>query len=73
MLALAITGCASTDDQIAKSGNGYRCEKVKVTGSNIPKKICTTQAQRDEIERRSKEMLENRASRTAPNIGPGGN
>ena len=65
-----ITGCASTNDKtdIAKEGDGYRCEKVYVTGSSVPKKRCTTRAQRKEFERRAKELLREHRANTIPNI-----
>ncbi len=48
-----LSACSSTeeianndvDDNSAK-GEGYRCEKMSVLGTSIPRKICTTAAQR---------------------------
>ncbi|WDE05926.1 hypothetical protein SG34_003065 [Thalassomonas viridans] len=59
VFALVLTGCASngSDGNTAKNDDGYRCEKVYTISSNIPKKICNTRAQREEIEKQSKEGL----------------
>lgn len=56
--SIVLTGCNMSDDdtsKLAKESNGYKCEQVRVLGSMIPKKVCSTAAQRKEAELRSKE------------------
>ncbi|NQZ81138.1 MAG: hypothetical protein HRT52_09005 [Colwellia sp.] len=65
ILVIVAAGCSSnqTPDQIAKAETGknakesvgYQCEKVYPMGSSIPKKLCTTRAQRKTIEKQSKD------------------
>lgn len=46
--------------QAANSNNhgaGYRCQVITVTGSHLPKKVCTTAAQRKAREQASQEMV----------------
>lgn len=66
IITLAIAGCASSSskDQVAgvepenkKSSIGYECEKIYPLGSSIPKKICSTAAQRKEIDKATKEAV----------------
>jgi len=58
-VALAVTGCASTSVETAQvEGNGYKCERVIAAGSYIPRKLCSTAAQRKEKERLAKEFVE---------------
>ncbi|WP_076413379.1 hypothetical protein [Shewanella sp. UCD-KL12] len=51
-----LVGCSSgvtnSEEEVtsAKTGSqndGYRCDKVRVTGSRLPSKRCTTRAQRE--------------------------
>lgn len=63
MLACVLAGCSSNgndDQKVAKKDIGYQCEKVRVTGTLIPKTICTTIAQRQKMEENGKEGLRNR-------------
>jgi len=54
---IGFAGCSATsDDRVAKN-DGYKCEQVKTLGSSIPRKICSTKAQRDEHRELSKEAL----------------
>lgn len=62
LLATAtLVGCASSDSNLtdeelqlaeqrkeALGKAGYRCDTVKVTGSNLPSKRCTTRKQREQ-------------------------
>lgn len=42
----------------AKKLTGYQCRKVKMTGSRLPQKVCSTSAQRDAAKREAKKLLE---------------
>ena len=56
--SVILTGCNMSDDEagkVAKETNGYKCDQQRVLGSMIPKKVCSTAAQRKEAEQRSKE------------------
>lgn len=57
LLILIVSGCSSTesDEQLAKTDNGLRCERVQVLGSSIPQKVCTTSAQRENAKKIAKE------------------
>jgi len=68
MLALVIAGCASTAETVAKNDKGWRCDKYKVTGSHIPKKVCTTAYQREQAKIATEEMMQRRGHRAAPNL-----
>lgn len=59
---LALVGCASNGDdtKVAKKNTGYACEKIKITGKLIPKTVCSTTAQREDMEEKGKEGLKNR-------------
>jgi hypothetical protein len=52
----------ATQEAIDKSG--YRCEKVFKTGSNIPKKRCTTSTQREAERTAARENLERNNHKT---------
>ncbi|GIU21034.1 MULTISPECIES: hypothetical protein [unclassified Shewanella] len=60
-----LSACGSTaenSDGVAtaetnKKSSDYRCEKVTVTGSRMPVRKCTTQAQRDRDEREAQRLL----------------
>lgn len=47
----------NTQTNTSAKNNGYRCEKVTVTGSRMPVRKCTTQAQRDRDEREAQRLL----------------
>jgi len=66
ILLLVISGCANTgtSEQLAKndttaSDEGYKCEKVHVLGSTIPKRLCSSSAERKALERKSKAEARN--------------
>jgi len=42
----------------AKKAIGYRCERVKKTGSKMKHKRCTTFAQREEERRKAKDFID---------------
>lgn len=61
---VVLSACGTTSDRVdgvesaAKANDkGYRCEKVTVTGSRMPVRKCTTQAQRDRDEREAQRLL----------------
>ncbi|MBE0367914.1 hypothetical protein PAUR_a1387 [Pseudoalteromonas aurantia 208] len=59
---VVLAGCNATDDEAdkqARNTNGYKCEQIRVLGSSIPKKVCSTREQRKEAEIRSKEATRN--------------
>lgn len=62
---VALSACAGTKEEKVeytaeqKQQVGYECEKVIITGSKMPKKVCTTAAKRLEIQRISQETLRN--------------
>jgi hypothetical protein len=62
LVGFSLIGCVSNNDatKLTKKNRGYECEKVRVTGKLIPKTICTTIAQRNEMEEKGKEGLKNR-------------
>jgi hypothetical protein len=57
-LSLALGGCATTTPESAQpttaapavAGNDVQCTNEKPTGSMLPVKVCTTKAQRGEID-----------------------
>ena len=62
VMVLCLGACSSTDEtQQAQAevdrSDGYRCEKVTVTGSRMPIRRCTTQAQREQERLEAEEML----------------
>lgn len=67
LIALTLTACASNDnnDLLAsndpdinrKNAEGYQCKKEKITGSNFPRKVCTTAAERKAREIKDQEEL----------------
>jgi len=72
-VSFMLTGCMSTDKShelvkgkkvdpqtlaAAKKAIGYRCERVKTTGSKMKHKRCTTFAQREEESRKAKEFID---------------
>ena len=63
ILILSTTACSTTSDQLASNDTdnndavGYRCDKAAVTGSSIPKDVCTTAAQREEEKQKRKQSL----------------
>ena len=78
MTVVALSACANTKEkksaltaeqkqQILKK-IGYKCEKVAITGSQMPRKRCTTEAQRAEIAKRDQDMLR-RATRGSSGTG----
>jgi hypothetical protein len=62
---VALSACAGTKNEKVeytaeqKQQAGYECEKVTITGSKMPRKMCTTAAKRLEIERKAQETLRN--------------
>lgn len=60
-----LSACGTTSDHVdgvesaakANDDKGYRCEKITVTGSRMPVRKCTTQAQRDRDEREAQRLL----------------
>ena len=72
-ITLSVLGCANKDvESISKSSelrdDGYICEKVIITGSKMPKKVCTTNSQRLASEKNAKAILR-RASRGSSGTG----
>ena len=73
LLVLSISACSNTSDQLASAESteaknnkiDYRCEKIAVLGSSIPKKVCSTAAQRSEAEKLTKKTAQQ--IRKAPN------
>ena len=60
MMALLTAACANnSNEKLSASNIGYECEKYYPIGSSIPKKLCTTKAQRDELEKESKKGARN--------------
>lgn len=64
VMVLCLGACSSTDEsQQAQAdverSDGYHCEKVTVTGSRMPIRRCTTQAQREQERLEAEEMLRN--------------
>ncbi|WP_076408097.1 hypothetical protein [Shewanella sp. UCD-KL12] len=71
-IILAVTGCSSVADEpmteeqrLLKEKNdkilaesGYRCKKVKQTGSSIPKRICNTRQQREDRKQDAQKMVD---------------
>lgn len=65
--ATSLVGCASNqptgDEQAqvaqAERTDGYRCTKEKRTGSRLPVRSCTTQAQRDQQKRDAETFVGN--------------
>jgi len=63
VFSFALVGCATNgndETQLAKKDSGYECEKVRVTGKLVPKKICTSTAQRKKMEEDGREGLKAR-------------
>jgi len=66
LLLLSISACSNTSDQLAgadsnnenKNKMDYRCEKIPVLGSSIPKKVCSTAAQRRAAEKLTQETAQ---------------
>lgn len=59
-IAMMVAGCAGTPDSAKADrahGKGYRCDVIKVTGSHLPTKRCTTTAQREKERKSAEEML----------------
>ncbi len=63
---MLLSACGATSDnadgvetvaETNKNSKDYRCEKVTVTGSRMPVRKCTTQAQRDRDEREAQRLL----------------
>lgn len=62
-IAAALSACSSTSKEndvieltaAQKEELGYECEKVKITGSKLPRKVCTTAAKRAEMKRQDQE------------------
>ncbi len=60
-----LSACGTTNDSVdgaestanTNKDKGYRCEKITVTGSRMPVRKCTTQAQRDRDEREAQRLL----------------
>lgn len=59
MIVLGVAGCSAVDKS-EQADSGYRCVNVKVTGSNLPRRECTTRAQREEREKQSQDWMKNR-------------
>jgi uncharacterized protein YcfL len=63
-----IVGCASNGDKQTAKGDGYRCDKYVPTGSAIPKRICTTKAQRKIMEENAKDVLKKARDNTVTDV-----
>ncbi len=76
VFVLVLFGCASTDEgeKIASNSDieaqrkavGYECRKEKITGSNYPRKVCTTAAQREQSERDGQDLLHGASRSNTP-------
>ncbi len=66
-------GCASTpeDGATAANTNDVICRNEHVVGSNMPRRICRTKAERDAIAQQTKEEITNRqrSEESAPDVG----
>ena len=62
---ILLSACGSTNNDVEGEtaavsnarDDGYRCEKITVTGSRLPVRKCSTQAQRDRDVREAQQML----------------
>jgi len=69
LTAVALSACTFTDstansnalsaqpDSVANA-NGLECVKIRRTGTRIPEKVCTTQAQRDAAAATGRDVLD---------------
>lgn len=81
VLLLAVSACSSTDEgqQLASNSDadaqrkaaGYECKKEKITGSNFPRKVCTTAAQRADSEQNGQDLLRGAGRSNSP-VTPAG-
>lgn len=76
----AVAGCSSVADesmtdeqrelkeknQKVLADSGYRCKRVRKTGSNIPVKICNTQQQRNDRQEDAKKMVDDIVNSAPP-------
>ncbi|TMP59706.1 hypothetical protein CWB96_08950 [Pseudoalteromonas citrea] len=63
---VVLAGCNATDneaDKQARNTIGFKCDQIRVLGSSIPKKVCSTREQRKHAEVISKEATKD-AQRT---------
>ncbi|QSX41834.1 hypothetical protein [Shewanella cyperi] len=71
LVSSLISGCsgtstAQTPEEAARAAEiqerlaqtGYKCESVRVTGSNMPKKRCTTRQQREDEEQSARDYVD---------------
>ncbi len=64
--AMMLGACSSTPvsneegSATAARDDGYRCDKVKNTGSRMPVRRCTTTAQREYEKREAESLMRNR-------------
>lgn len=54
---IAIAGCANKNANETAKNDGYRCEKITHAGTAIPKKICTSSKQREDMEEDAKKVV----------------
>lgn len=57
----------------AKDDDGYRCEKVAVTGTRMTQKYCTTRKQREEIARSAASGMNRMTVKNTQAGGPSAN
>ncbi|MCE9685126.1 hypothetical protein LZP73_02725 [Shewanella sp. AS16] len=72
LVLLGMVACSSTPEQQVNKADadkvaarkaaldkaGYRCESVRVTGSSIPSKRCTTSRQREAEKQAARDMVD---------------
>lgn len=69
-LPFLLAACSNSNVQVANANstettsnsNGYRCETVKSTGSNIPKRVCSNASERQAAEELAKKDLRSKVS-----------
>ncbi len=62
LLAACSSGATSSKEgamsaQTGSKNDGYRCDKVRVTGSRLPSKRCTTRQQREDEEKSAETFM----------------
>ncbi|BCV68476.1 hypothetical protein TUM17387_38350 [Shewanella carassii] len=57
VMVLILGACRSSQEAQQAKAEGYRCEKVTVTGSRMPIRRCITLAQREQERLEAGEML----------------
>jgi len=65
LLALAVAPAYSAEAPADKPR--LVCTKERSTGSNLPRRVCMTQAQHDERRKRDREAMERMRAGTRPN------